>query len=125
MVVAPNTDQRVIAAACAAGMAAVPGVFTVTEAFVAINAGAHAIKLFPAEALAPVALKAMQAVLPASMPVLVVGGITPETMAPWQAAGASGFGLGSALYRPGMSVADVASRARAFCSAMTGTGQPG
>jgi 2-dehydro-3-deoxyphosphogalactonate aldolase len=118
LIVAPNCDPAVIGAAVAAGLAAVPGVFTPSEAFAAIAAGAHALKLFPAEALAPAALKAMRAVLPPAMPVLVVGGITPSTMAPWRAAGAAGFGLGSALYQPGLAAADVGARARAFVAAL-------
>lgn len=120
LVVAPNCDAGVIGAAARAGLAAVPGVFTPSEAFAAIAAGAHALKLFPAEALAPAALKAMRAVLPPAMPVLVVGGITPATMAPWRSAGAAGFGLGSALYQPGQSAADVGARARAFVAALAG-----
>jgi 2-dehydro-3-deoxyphosphogalactonate aldolase len=118
LVVAPNCDAGVIGAACAAGLAAVPGVFTPSEAFAAIAAGAHALKLFPAEALSPAALKAMRAVLPPAMPVLVVGGITPAAMAPWRSAGAAGFGLGSALYQPGLPAAEVAARARGFVAAL-------
>lgn len=120
LVVAPNCDAGVIGAACRAGLAAVPGVFTPSEAFAAIAAGAHALKLFPAEALAPAGLKAMRAVLPPAMPVLVVGGITPAAMAPWRQAGAAGFGLGSALYQPGLPATDVGARARAFVAALAG-----
>lgn len=120
LMVAPNCDPAVIRAACAAGLATAPGIFTPTEAFAAIAAGAHALKLFPAEALAPGTLKAMRAVLPAAMPVLVVGGITPASMAPWRAAGAAGFGLGSALYQPGLSAAEVGARAQAFVAALAG-----
>jgi 2-dehydro-3-deoxyphosphogalactonate aldolase len=119
LMVAPNCDPAVIRAACAAGLATAPGIFTPTEAFAAIAAGAHALKLFPAEALAPGTLKAMRAVLPAGLPVLVVGGITPASMAPWRAAGAAGFGLGSALYQPGLSAAEVGARAQAFFAALT------
>lgn len=118
LVVAPNCDAGVIGAACAAGLAAVPGVFTPSEAFAAIAAGAHALKLFPAEASSPAALKAMRAVLPPAVPVLVVGGITPAAVAPWRSAGAAGFGLGSALYQPGLSAAEVGARARAFAAAL-------
>lgn len=118
LVVAPNCDATVIGAAAAASLATIPGVFTPTEAFAAIRAGAHALKLFPADAVAPSTLKAMRAVLPPAIPVLVVGGITPMSMAPWRAAGATGFGLGSALYQPGMRADDVAVRARAFVAAL-------
>lgn len=118
LIVAPNCDPAVIRAAAAASLVTAPGIFTPSEAFAAIAAGAHALKLFPAEALAPGALKAMRAVLPAGLPVLVVGGITPASMAPWRAAGAAGFGLGSALYQPGLSAAEVASRAQAFVAAL-------
>jgi 2-dehydro-3-deoxyphosphogalactonate aldolase len=119
LIVSPNTDPAVIRAAVDAGLAALPGFFTPTEAFAAIAAGASALKLFPAEATAPVALAAMRAVLPRAMPVLAVGGITPSTMAAWRAAGADGFGLGSALYKPGRPAAEVGAAARAFQAALT------
>lgn len=114
LIVMPHADTRVIAAAKREGMYCVPGVATPTEAFAAIQAGADAIKLFPAEMLTPSVLKAWRAVLPRDLAMLPVGGITPETMAPYVAAGASGFGLGSALYAPGRSADDVGRRARAF-----------
>ncbi len=114
MIVSPNADPAVIAASVAAGMASLPGVATPSEAFAALKAGATALKLFPAESASPAVLKAMLAVLPPEVRVLPVGGIAPETMAPWQAAGAAGFGLGSALYRPGMAAGEVAARARSF-----------
>jgi 2-dehydro-3-deoxyphosphogalactonate aldolase len=114
LIVMPHADTRVIAAAKREGMYCVPGVATPTEAFAAIQAGADAIKLFPAEMLTPSVLKAWRAVLPRELAMLPVGGITPETMAPYVAAGASGFGLGSALYAPGRSADDVGRRARAF-----------
>jgi 2-dehydro-3-deoxyphosphogalactonate aldolase len=117
MVISPNTDTGVIAATAAAGMAALPGYFTPSEAFAALGAGATALKLFPAEAASPGVLKAQRAVLPKDVPVLAVGGIAPDTMAPWRAAGADGFGLGSALYKPGASAADVGAAARAFVAA--------
>lgn len=119
LVVSPNTDTRVIAATLAADMISSPGYSTPSEAFAALGAGAHALKLFPAEAAAPKVLNAHKAVLPAHVPVLAVGGITPETMAPWLEAGAAGFGLGSALYRPGQSAADTLARARAFVGKLT------
>ena len=118
LIVSPNTDATVIAATVAAGLVSLPGYFTPTEAFAAIAAGAHALKLFPAEGASPMMLKAQRAVLPRDLPLLVVGGIDPSTMVPWRAAGADGFGLGSALYRPGQSAAEVGVHARAFMSAL-------
>ncbi|MBE1162223.1 2-dehydro-3-deoxy-6-phosphogalactonate aldolase [Dyella acidiphila] len=117
VIVMPHADTNVIAAAKRAGMYCVPGVATPTEAFAAIRAGADAIKLFPAEQLGPSVLKAWRAVLPRDLPMLPVGGITPETMAPFIAAGADGFGLGSALYVPGRDADDIGHRARAFAHA--------
>ena len=119
LIVSPHTDPAVIRAAANAGLAALPGFFTPTEGFAAIAAGASALKLFPAEATSPVALQAMRAVLPRTMPVLAVGGITPSRMAAWQAASADGFGLGSALYTPGRPAAEVGAAARAFQAALT------
>lgn len=118
VIIAPNADVRVIAAAAARGLVALPGVATPTEAFAALDAGAAALKLFPAEAASPAVLKAMRAVLPKDVRVLPVGGITPEGMAPWRAAGAAGFGLGSALYATGLSADEVGARARAFVAAL-------
>ncbi len=117
IVIAPNANPAVIAAAAARGLVALPGIATPTEAFAALEAGAAALKLFPAEAASPPVLKAMRAVLPKDARVLPVGGIAPHTMAPWVAAGAAGFGLGSALYRPGMDAAAVGAAARAFVAA--------
>jgi 2-dehydro-3-deoxyphosphogalactonate aldolase len=118
MVVSPNAEPAVIAASVAAGMVSLPGFATVTEAFAALEAGATALKLFPAEAASPAVLRAMLAVLPRGVRILPVGGITPETMAPWLAAGAAGFGLGSALYRAGSTAHEVGARARAFVEAL-------
>ena len=117
LIVMPHADTRVIAAAKREGMYCVPGVATPTEAFAAIQAGADAIKLFPAELLTPMVLKAWRAVLPRDLAILPVGGITPETMTSYIDAGANGFGLGSALYAPGRSADDVGRRARAFAQA--------
>lgn len=114
IVVSPDTNVAVIAASVAAGLVAAPGYFTPSEGFAAIRAGAHALKLFPAEAASPAVVKAQLAVLPKHIPLIVVGGVKPDNMAPWVDAGASGFGLGSALYRPGISAADAAANARAF-----------
>lgn len=118
LIVAPNTDPQVIRATCSAGLVAAPGYFTPSEAFAALAAGAHALKLFPAEAASPAVVKAQRAVLPAEVPLIVVGGITPEKVAAYLAAGADGFGLGSALYAPGLAADDVAERARAFVAAI-------
>lgn len=119
LIIAPNADTRVIAAAAARGLVAMPGIATPTEAFAALGAGAVALKLFPAEAASPAVLKAMRAVLPAGTRVLPVGGITPDVLGPWRAAGAAGFGLGSALYAPGMSADEVGERARGFVAAIS------
>lgn len=117
LVVSPHTDIEVIAHAKARGLHAVPGFATPSEGFAALKAGADALKLFPAEAAPPNVLKAMKAVLPKAVAVLPVGGIAPETMAAYVAAGAAGFGLGSALYKPGDDAAAVALKARAFVQA--------
>lgn len=115
LVISPNTDAAVIAAAAAAGLVAIPGMMTPTEAFVALAAGAAALKLFPAEGAAtPGMLRAMRAVLPPGTRVLPVGGISPELMSKWHAAGAAGFGLGSQLYTPGRGAADVSVMARQY-----------
>lgn len=117
MIVSPNMNPAVIGRAAALGLPALPGISTPTEAFAALDAGAAALKLFPAEGGSPAMLKAMRAVLPGDTRVLPVGGVTPDTMAPWIAAGANGFGLGSALYGPGRTAAEVGSAARAFVRA--------
>lgn len=126
LIVMPHADTAVIRAAKAAGMYCVPGAATPTEAFAAIHAGADALKLFPAELVTPNVMRAMRAVLPPALPLLPVGGVTPDSMATWRAAGASGFGLGSALYQPGLEAAAVAQRARAFVAAWSqdGTARP-
>nr|NUR36536.1 2-dehydro-3-deoxy-6-phosphogalactonate aldolase [Sphingomonas sp.] len=118
MIISPNADLDVIEATATAGMVSLPGVATPTEAFAALAAGASALKLFPAEAASPVVLKAMRAVLPKATRVLPVGGIALDSMEPWLAAGAAGFGLGSALYRAGSTAAEVAGRAQAFIAAL-------
>lgn len=117
LIVMPHADAAVVERAKAHGVVAVPGFATPGEAFAMLRAGADALKLFPAEAAPPPVLKAMRAVLPTSVPVLPVGGITPESMAGYRAAGASGFGLGSALYRPGDTARTVAEKAKGFQSA--------
>ena len=117
LIVSPNTDPAVIRASVERGLISLPGYFTPSEAFAALAAGAHGLKLFPAEGAAPAFLKAQRAVLPKTTKVLAVGGITPDTMPQWHAAGADGFGLGSNLYRAGKSAADVARDAAAFVQA--------
>ena len=119
LIVSPNTNTDVIAASAAAGMLSLPGYATPSEAFAALAAGAHGLKLFPAEAASPAVLKAQRAVLPRGVPMFVVGGITPDTMAPWRAAGADGFGLGSALYKPGDDAATVRAAADRFVAALS------
>jgi len=119
IIVSPGADPEVIAATVAAGLVSAPGYFTPTEAFAALKAGAHALKLFPAEAASPAVLKAQRAVLPKHVPILMVGGITPVNLRDYLAAGANGFGLGSGLYSPGRSAADVAERARSYVAALT------
>ena len=120
LVVMPHGDAAVIGAAKQRGLLCVPGVATPTEAFAALDAGADALKLFPAEALPPAVVKAWRAVLPKDVWLLPVGGIQPDSIAPYLAAGANGFGLGSALYKPGMTPAEVAANARAFANACAG-----
>jgi 2-dehydro-3-deoxyphosphogalactonate aldolase len=117
LAVMPHADLDLIRAAKAAGLLCLPGVATPTEAFGALRAGADALKLFPAELLTPPVVKALRAVLPRATRLLPVGGITPENMAAYRAAGANGFGLGSALYAPGVPAAEVARRAQRFVAA--------
>jgi len=118
LIISPNANPAVIAASAARGLISLPGVATPTEAFAALDAGATALKLFPAEGSSPVILKAMRAVLPKTLRVLPVGGIAPDNMQPWRDAGADGFGLGSALYKAGFSAAQVGERAAAFVRAL-------
>ena len=118
MIISPNTNVEVVAATAGAGLVSLPGFATPSEAFAALAAGASALKLFPAEAASPAVLKALGAVVPGGTRLLPVGGIAPDNMAPWLAAGAAGFGLGSALYKPGMAASEVGDRARAFIAAL-------
>ena len=112
MVVSPDTNQRVIMATKAAGMDSYPGVLTPTEAFTALRAGADGLKFFPASLLGPANLAAMKAVLPQGTRTYAVGGVEADNMADWIAAGVTGFGIGSWLYKPGRSLEDLAARAR-------------
>ncbi|MFL4470543.1 2-dehydro-3-deoxy-6-phosphogalactonate aldolase [Tateyamaria armeniaca] len=111
MVVSPDANATIIVATKQAGMLSYPGVMTPTECFAALQAGADGLKLFPASLLGVEGLKAIGAVLPKGTKTYAVGGVGPANFAEWFAAGVTGFGIGSALYKPGMSVADVASRA--------------
>ncbi|MFC3533290.1 2-dehydro-3-deoxy-6-phosphogalactonate aldolase [Vogesella facilis] len=118
LIVSPNLEREVVTSSKALGLYALPGVQTASECFAALQAGADGLKLFPGEAVTPAIIKALRAVLPRATRLLPVGGITPDNMAAFSAAGASGFGIGSALFKPGMSVEQVATQARTFASAM-------
>lgn len=117
LVVSPNADPEVIAATRAAGMDSWPGVMTPSECFAAIKAGATGLKLFPGNLLGPDGLKAIRAVLPKDLPVYAVGGAGPANFADWARAGANGFGIGTALYTPGLSTAGIATKAAAIVAA--------
>lgn len=114
IIVSPNTNTDVIRTAKARGMLSAPGVQTPTEAFTAIDSGADAIKFFPGEAITPVIFKAMKAVLPPHVPTLIVGGVQPAKMAGYLSVGASGFGIGSGVFKAGDTAVDVKSKAMAF-----------
>jgi 2-dehydro-3-deoxyphosphogalactonate aldolase len=118
IIVSPDTNIDVIAAAAAIDLVASPGYFTPSEAFAAIRAGATALKLFPAEAATPAVLKAQLAVLPKDVPILIVGGVKRDNMRPWLDAGATGFGLGGGLYQPGQSPEDTLGKARAYVAGL-------
>ncbi|KAA9007984.1 2-dehydro-3-deoxy-6-phosphogalactonate aldolase [Histidinibacterium aquaticum] len=117
LVVSPNCDLRVIAATRAAGMESWPGVMTPTEAFAALKGGATGLKLFPGNLLGPAGLKALRAVLPPETRVYAVGGAGPANFAEWVAAGASGFGIGTALYTPGLDAGSLATNAAGIVAA--------
>lgn len=117
LVVAPNFDRDVVAETLRLGMTSLPGILTPTEAFAALGAGAHGLKLFPAELASPAVVKALLAVLPKGTPLIPVGGIGADNLAAWRAAGAAGFGLGSSLYKPGDDAATVRAKAAAIVSA--------
>ncbi|MEM8576730.1 MAG: 2-dehydro-3-deoxy-6-phosphogalactonate aldolase [Pseudomonadota bacterium] len=118
LIVSPNVDPRVVTAALEAGMACFPGVFTATEAHLAVRLGATGLKFFPAAQLGAAGIKAIAATLPAGTSLCAVGGIGPAEIPAYRAAGVEGFGLGSSLYRPGATAADVAAAARESMSAM-------
>jgi 2-dehydro-3-deoxyphosphogalactonate aldolase len=117
LIVSPNCDQRVIMATKAAGMASWPGVMTPTECFAALKAGADGLKIFPASLLGPDGIKAIRAVLPVGTQVYAVGGAGPDNFRQWMDASADGFGIGSALFKPGFTVAELAQRAKDIVAA--------
>jgi 2-dehydro-3-deoxyphosphogalactonate aldolase len=121
LIVSPNFNPAVVREALRLGLVCLPGVQTASEAFAALEAGAAGLKLFPAEMIPPAAVRALRAVIPTEVALLPVGGITPRNMADYRAAGASGFGIGSALFKPGMSAAAVGASAREFAAAWAGT----
>lgn len=121
LIVSPNFNAEVVEEAVRLGMVCLPGIFTPTEAFGALAAGAHGLKLFPAEMASPGAAKALLAVLPKGTLLLPVGGVSPGNMASWKAAGAHGFGIGSALYKPGKAAAAVGQDAAEFVAAYAGS----
>lgn len=114
LVISPNTNVEVIAETKTLGLLSLPGFFTPSEAFAALDAGADALKLFPAEIAGPKGLKAVRAVLPAETRIYPVGGVDPDSMSTWRSAGASGFGIGSAVFKPGQSAEQVARQAAGF-----------
>ena len=118
LIVSPNTNVEVIEETVAAGLVSSPGFFTPSDAFDAIKAGAHSLKLFPAEGSSPAILKSILAVLPSNVPIIVVGGVKPDSMKPWLDAGASGFGLGGGLYTAGQSPEETAEKARAYVAGL-------
>ena len=118
IIVSPNMNPDVIRSAVASGMISAPGCLTPTEAFAALDAGAHAVKLFPGELISAAAVKAMRAVLPKDSIVLVVGGVSAELVSSYRDAGASGFGIGGGIYRAGYSAETAGTNAAAFVSAM-------
>lgn len=120
LVVSPHFDAEVVARTVGRGLVCAPGIFTASEAFAALRAGAHALKLFPAEGSSPAALRALATVLPAGTPLWPVGGIEPQHLAAWRAAGATGFGIGGALFKPEFGLDEIARRARAFVEAWGG-----
>ena len=121
LVVAPNCDPEVIRAAVRLDMVCLPGILTPTEAFAALAAGAHGLKLFPAELASPAVVRALLAVLPPGTPLLPVGGVSVRNLADWRAGGAAGCGIGSALYKPGKAAPAVRQDAFAFAAAWRGT----
>jgi 2-dehydro-3-deoxyphosphogalactonate aldolase len=120
LIVSPNRDDSVIRATKEAGLDSYPGVFTATEALGALAAGADALKFFPADVLGPAGIKAIAAILPRSVPLLAVGGVDAANIPTWLKAGIAGFGIGSSLYRPGMTAAAAGAKAREMVAAYDG-----
>jgi 2-dehydro-3-deoxyphosphogalactonate aldolase len=120
LMVTPHADPELVRVAKSRGLIAAPGFFTPAEAFALLAAGADALKLFPAEAASPAVLRSLLAVLPKGTVVLPVGGMSAESIGPWRAAGAAGFGIGSSLYKPGDAAANVADKARVLIGALHG-----
>ncbi len=123
LIVSPNMQEEVIRCTVDRGMVSAPGCLTPTECFSALGHGAHAVKLFPGEMISPAAVKALRAVLPSAAPLLVVGGVTTDTLGVYRSAGATGFGIGSAIYRAGDSAATVARNANGFAEKMRHLGE--
>ena len=121
LIVSPNCNPAVIARSKELGLISAPGVFTPTEAMTALDAGADVLKLFPGEALNPTIVRGMNAVLPKGTRLILVGGVTPDTPQQWKGAPIVGYGIGSALYKPGLTAQDVGARARAFVAGVRGT----
>ena len=124
ILVSPNCDARVIRRTRDRGMVSLPGCFTPSEAFAALQSGAHAVKLFPGELITPNVAKAMAAVLPKKTRLIVVGGVSAETMKDWRGSVVHGFGIGSSLYKPGVSAQEVGRRARALSDAFRKLKEP-
>jgi 2-dehydro-3-deoxyphosphogalactonate aldolase len=120
LIVSPNSDAAVIRATKAARLASFPGVFTATEALAALAAGADALKFFPADVLGPSGIRAIAAILPRGVPLLAVGGVDAGNIPTWLKAGIAGFGIGSSLYKPGMTCAEVGAKAREMVAAYDG-----
>ena len=120
LIVSPNFNLAVVREAVRLGLVCLPGVMTASEAFAALESGATGLKIFPAEMITPAVIKALRAVLPSGTVVMPVGGITTGNMRPYLTAGANGFGIGSALYKPGMPAAEVAENAMSFIAACAG-----
>ena len=121
LIVSPNCDTAVIAKSRALGLQSWPGVMTTTECFAALQAGASGLKLFPASLIGPDGLKAIRVVLPKGTQVYAVGGAGPANFAEWRKAGCDGFGIGTALYTPGLALRDIAERAATIVAAYDGT----
>lgn len=123
LIVSPNVDTAVIAESKARGLVSSPGFQTPTEAFAAIGAGADVLKYFPGEAATPAIIKALSAVIPKSVPMLIVGGVAADSIGRWTGTPVAGFGIGGSIYKAGDSPAIVAGKARAFVAALSAAGR--